>query len=78
MSDQFQLLPCFIEMSVVNANSVDPDQMPHSAVADLGLHCLPSPIYGMLATNWLRFIPGHVSMVDFYGNLHGIYRHLQF
>ena len=22
-------------------NSVDPDQMPHSAMSDLGLHCLP-------------------------------------
>ena len=28
-------------MSIVNANSVDPDQMPHSAASDLGLHCLP-------------------------------------
>ena len=23
------------------ANSVDPDQMPHSAASDLGPHCLP-------------------------------------
>ena len=23
------------------ANSVDPDQMPHDVVSDLGLHCLP-------------------------------------
>ena len=23
------------------ANSEDPDQMPHSAASDLGLHCLP-------------------------------------
>ena len=28
-------------MPVVNANSVDPDQMSHSAAFDLGLHCLP-------------------------------------
>ena len=28
-------------MPVVNANSVDHDQMPHSAASDLGLHCLP-------------------------------------
>ena len=26
------------------ANSVDPDQMPHSVASDLGLHCLPRPI----------------------------------
>ena len=28
-------------MPVVNANSVDPDQMLRSAASDLGLHCLP-------------------------------------
>ena len=27
-------------MPVINANSVDPDQTPRSAVSDLGLHCL--------------------------------------
>ena len=35
-------------------NSVDPDQMPHSAVSDLGLHCLQRPIcpntYGYYGT----------------------------
>ena len=25
------------------ANSVDPDQMPHSVASDLSLHCLPRP-----------------------------------
>ena len=25
----------------LNTNSADPDQMPHSAASDLGLHCLP-------------------------------------
>ena len=28
-------------MAKLFANSGDPDQMPHSAVSDLGLHCLP-------------------------------------
>ena len=37
----FLLLPCFIEIPVFNVNSVDPDQMPHYAASDLGLHCLP-------------------------------------
>ena len=37
---------CFIAMFyihslVLNANSVDPDQMPHYAASDLGLHFLP-------------------------------------
>ena len=34
-SSQFWLLPCFIEMPVVNANSVGADQMPHFAASDL-------------------------------------------
>ena len=29
-------------------NSVDPDQMPHSAASDLGLHCLQRPICSRL------------------------------
>ena len=36
----FFLSPCFIEIPVFNANSVDPDQTPRSAASDLGLHCL--------------------------------------
>ena len=30
----------FVESPDLNANSVAPDQMLHSAVSDLGLHCL--------------------------------------
>ena len=30
-----------VGISEVNANSIDPDQTPHSAASDLGLHCLP-------------------------------------
>ena len=26
---------------IMQANSEDPDQMPHSVASDLGLHCLP-------------------------------------
>ena len=37
------LWPCFIEISVFNANSVDPDQTPRFAASDLGPHCLPMP-----------------------------------
>ena len=33
------LLLCFIEILVFNANSIDCDQMQHSVVSDLGLHC---------------------------------------
>ena len=45
------LLPCFIEIPVFNANSVDPDQMPLSAASDLGLHSLPICLYGMPGIN---------------------------
>ena len=31
VSRQFLLLPCFIKMPVINANSVDANQMPRSA-----------------------------------------------
>ena len=34
------IIPCFIEIHVFNANSVDPDQTPQNAASDLGLHCL--------------------------------------
>ena len=34
----FLLFPCFVEIPVFNANSVDPDQT--SVVSDLGLYCL--------------------------------------
>ena len=39
--------------NVFNANSADPDQMPHSAVSDLGLlwHC---PFNGILGINGLK------------------------
>ena len=40
MSGQFLLLPCFIEITVFNANSVDPDQTPRSVASDLDLHYL--------------------------------------
>ena len=46
MSGCFSLTLCFIKFPVFNANSVNPDQMPHSAAFDLGLHCLPISIIG--------------------------------
>ena len=40
MSGKFLLIPYFVEIHVLNANSADPDQTPRSAASDLGLHCL--------------------------------------
>ena len=36
----YLLLPWFTEISVLKANSVDPEQTPLSAASDLGLCCL--------------------------------------
>ena len=41
---------CFIEITVVNANSVDPDQMLNSVVSDLDLHCLAITLFLSLHT----------------------------
>ena len=35
---------------IYNPNSVDPDQMHHSAVSGLGLHCLPIILLGVPPT----------------------------
>ena len=37
----------YIEIPLFNANSVDPDQMPHSVASHLCLHCLPITIFGV-------------------------------
>ena len=50
------VLSLIIEIPVLNANSVDPDQTPHSEASDLGLHCWQGPIYGTLGLNGLRGI----------------------
>ena len=44
VSGYFLLQLCCIEIPVFNENCVDPDQMPHSAAFDLGLHCLQVPL----------------------------------
>ena len=36
------------------ANSGDPDQMPHSAASDLGLHCLPITFIGVSRLQWVK------------------------
>ena len=52
----FLLLPCFIEILILNANSVDPDQTPHSAASDLGLHCLPVSLFWDARHKWVLHV----------------------
>ena len=45
-------------MGELFANSGDPDQMPHSAASDLGLHCLPVTLLGVFRLQWVK-MPNH-------------------
>ena len=36
------------------ANSVNPDQRPHSVASDLGLHCLPITLLGVCRLQWVK------------------------
>ena len=48
------LLSCFIEIPELNANNVDPDQMPPSAANDLGLHCSPMSLPWDASLIWFK------------------------
>ena len=43
-----------IEISILNANSADPDQTPHSATFDLGLLCLPMSLLWDPKDKWVN------------------------
>ena len=53
MSGEFYLVSCFVEIIELNANSVDPDQTPHST-SDLGLHCLPMSLLWDARLIWVK------------------------
>ena len=46
VSAYFSSQPCFKDIPVFNANSVDPNQAPRSAASYLDLHFLPVPFMG--------------------------------
>ena len=48
-------------MTKLFANSGDPDQT-HSAVTDLGLHCLPITILLVSRLQWVRIHTQHVHV----------------
>ena len=49
------LLSCFVEISELNANNVDPDQTPSSVSSDLGLHCLPISLLWDARLKWVLY-----------------------
>ena len=53
-------------MAKLFANSGDPDQMPHSAASDLGLHCLPITLLRVSRLQWFK-------SVDYSANYHFIF-----
>ena len=60
VSGYFLLKPCLSETPVFNANSVDSDQKPRSAVSDLDLHCLPVSLLWGARYRWVnRQVPSH-------------------
>ena len=42
-------------MAKLFANSGDPDQTPHDAASDLGLHCLPNTLFGVSRLKWILY-----------------------
>ena len=54
VSDLFLLLSFIIKITVLNANSVDPDQMPRSAASDLDLHYLPMSLLWDAMLKWVK------------------------
>ena len=54
VSSCFLLQSYFIEIPVLIANNVEPDQMPHSAASDQGLHCLPMSLVWDARHKWVN------------------------
>ena len=46
------IFPCFTEIPVFNANSVDTAQTSSSVASDLGLHCLPMSLFWDARLKW--------------------------
>ena len=62
MSDYFSLLPFFVEISELIANSVDPDLTPRSAASDQGLHCLPMYLLWDTRHKWVNMVIAKVNI----------------
>ena len=61
-------------MNKLFANSEDLDQTPHSAVSDLGLHCLPITCLGVSGLQWANLLL--ISNKYFASMQPGLYMHL--
>ena len=59
------LSACFIDIPVLNANSVDPDQTPHCAASDLGIHCLPISNLWDVRLKWVNMFAVCIGLFGF-------------
>ena len=53
-------------MPIVNAISVDPDQMPGSAASNLGLHCLPMSHLWDAGHKWVKIVDSQTGSLIFH------------
>ena len=57
----FIILSCFVEISELNTNSVNPDQTPRSAASDQGVLCLPVPLLLDARHTWVKIVTPKVA-----------------
>ena len=50
-------------MAELFANSEAPDQTPHFAASDLGLHCLPTRVLGFSRLKWVNYMRWKMSVI---------------
>ena len=50
-------------MAKLFVNSGDPDQTPHSAASDLGLHCLPGTLLRVSQLQWVNYCTAMILMM---------------
>ena len=56
-------------MDKLFAKSGDPDQMPHSAASDLGLHCLPITLLRVSRLQWVNYCTVQLGFSKLLGKL---------
>ena len=57
-------------MAKLFANSGDPDQMPHFAASDLGLHCLPISLLWVSGLKWVKLFSASLFKTRFLSELY--------
>ena len=56
-------------LTILFANSRDPDQTPRSVASDLDLHCLPVTRLGVSSLQWVKFSPVDSTMFSYANNI---------